>query len=166
MLCSPFQGPYLDSLKLSSDTVAFAPSRPTPDFFARREWSFTIQPTPTDEIYIRYQSFKDEAEFRAAVQKRQPNKIDIGAVFTQPPKDHSTVKGKDFTTEERELVFDIDLTDYDGVRTCCDGANICRACWKYMTASIKIMDVGLRQDFGFQVRRRRSLFITLKQCRD
>lgn len=25
------------------------------DFFNRREWSFTIQPTPEDEIYIRYQ---------------------------------------------------------------------------------------------------------------
>ena len=80
----------------------------------------------------------------------QPNKIDIGAVFTHPPKDHNTIKSDTFQTQQRELVFDIDLTDYDGVRTCCSGANICRKCWKYMNMAIKVMDEGLSKDFGFK----------------
>jgi DNA primase small subunit len=121
-----------------------------PLFFAKREWSFTIQPTPTDEIYIRYQSFRDCKELREAVQKRQPNKIDIGAVFTHKPSEHKTLKSDVFHTVERELVFDIDLTDYDCVRTCCTGANICNRCWTYMTCACKTVDVGLREDFGFQ----------------
>mmetsp|Transcript_17442 Transcript_17442/g.38683 ORF Transcript_17442/g.38683 Transcript_17442/m.38683 type:complete len:457 (-) Transcript_17442:83-1453(-) len=116
------------------------------DFFSRREWSFTIE----DDIYIRYQSFKDKGEMIAAIQKRQPHKIDIGAVFTAPPKDHNTVKPELFKTVERELVFDIDMTDYDDVRTCCTGAAICGRCWPYMTMAIKVVDCALREDFGFR----------------
>jgi len=120
--------------------------------FARREWSFTIEPSPGDEIYIRYQSFVHPADLTAAISKRNPHKIDIGAVFSHPPKDHNTLQssGK-FGTEQRELVFDIDLTDYDGVRSCgCAGAKICQRCWKMMTMAVKVMERGLREDFGFQ----------------
>ena len=44
-----------------------------PDFFLRREFSFTIE----DDIYIRYQCFRDCAEMTATIQKRQPHKIDV-----------------------------------------------------------------------------------------
>ena len=39
---------------------------------------------------------------------------------------------------ERELVFDIDLTDYDDVRTCGKGAHICNKCWPLMAIAIKV----------------------------
>lgn len=112
----------------------------------RREFSFTIE----DDIYIRYQSFRDLSELTAAIQKRQPHKIDIGAVFTLPPKDHNSVQADTFKTVERELVFDIDMTDYDDIRSCCTGANICMKCWPYMTMAIKVVDEILRDDFGYR----------------
>jgi DNA primase small subunit len=122
---------------------------------SHREFSFTIEPFPGDEIYIRYQSFKSQKEFENAVTKRQPRKIDIGAIFSHPPKDHHAIQnstsGRKFQPNQRELVFDIDLTDYDGVRKCgCSGAKICNICWKMMNMAVKVMDEGLREDFGFQ----------------
>jgi DNA primase small subunit len=115
------------------------------DFFSRREWSFTVE-----EIYMRYQSFRDKDEMIAAIKKRQPHKIDIGAVFSAPPKDHTMVPADKFKPLERELVFDIDMTDYDDIRTCCTGANICLKCWPFMTMSVKIVDKALREDFAFK----------------
>lgn len=89
-------------------------------------------------------------EMKDIIRRRQPHKIDIGAVFNALPKDHSTIKSDQFEPLERELVFDIDMTDYDNIRTCCTGANICLKCWPYMTMAVKTVDQILRDDFGFK----------------
>lgn len=119
--------------------------------FSRREFSFTIEPQPGEEIYIRYQSFTSEHELSQAILKRRPTKIDIGAVFSHAPKDHHAIQKSRFLPVQRELVFDIDLTDYDDIRCCgCVGATICSVCWGFMKMAVRVMDQGLRQDFGFQ----------------
>ncbi|XP_021754340.1 DNA primase small subunit-like [Chenopodium quinoa] len=117
-------------------------------YFSRREFSFTLD----NDIYLRFQSFKNASELESAVKDKCPFKIDIGPVYSvDPSKRHAYAQTGDnvFKPVERELIFDIDMTDYDDIRYCCSGADVCRDCWPLMTAAIKIIDTALRDDFGF-----------------
>jgi len=114
-------------------------------FFTRRELCFTLE----GDIFARYQSFPDAQAWARACRQRVPTKIDVGPVYTHNPRDRAKY-GRDFRPVERELVFDVDLTDYDDVRTCGSGGHICARCWPFMACAIETMDAALRRDFGFR----------------
>merc|ERR1712137_1197737 len=116
------------------------------DFFLKREFTFVLQ----GDIFCRYQCFRDMDEFKAQVVARQPIRMEIGAVYTHPPKNHATMVKDAYRPVERELVFDIDMDDYDDIRTCCSGPKICVKCWVFMRVAMKVLDRALREDFGFQ----------------
>ncbi|KAI8325284.1 prim-pol domain-containing protein [Martensiomyces pterosporus] len=120
-------------------------ARPTNEF-THREFSFTIN----DGIYLRYQSFKDAEEFQRELTRLAPSKIDIGAIFTAQPKHAKSLQPGVFKPASKELVFDIDMTDYDEIRTCCQGGSICSKCWKFMVIAMRVLDRALREDFGFE----------------
>ena len=114
------------------------------DQFQRREFSFTLE----NDVYFRFQSYKSCEELKKKLIQYCPKKIDIGAMYNVLPTEHKTADP--FFPQEKEIVFDIDMTDYDDIRTCCQEAKLCNKCWKYMIVAYKILDKILKEDFGFQ----------------
>ncbi|KOB78113.1 DNA primase, partial [Operophtera brumata] len=113
-----------------------------PQPLCNRELSFTL----ADDVYLRYLSICNQKELQTLLQKKCPHKLDIGAVYNMKP----SIGRHDAVVLSRELVFDIDLTDYDEVRTCCQEARVCEKCWKFMVVACQIIDKALKEDFGFQ----------------
>lgn len=119
---------------------------PTNDF-AHREFAFTL----SNDAYLRYQSFTTADTLKKDVLRLMPSRFEIGPVYTTNPRDRKTLRNTTaFKPLAKELCFDIDLTDYDDIRTCCDKANICNLCWQFITMAIKVVDAALREDFGFK----------------
>jgi DNA primase small subunit len=49
---------------------------------------------------------------------------------------------------EKEFVLDIDISDYDEIRTCCQEANLCSKCWQWITIAMKLLDRTLRGELA------------------
>ena len=112
-----------------------------------RELCFTIE----NDRYIRYQSFDSLNQLKKRIQKLIPIKIDIGAIYNISPRYYNDHKQtSDLIFQEKELIFDIDISDYNDVRTCCTDSDICSKCWKFIICGAKILERILREDFGFQ----------------
>ncbi|CAG8231927.1 unnamed protein product [Penicillium salamii] len=118
---------------------------PTKDF-GNREFALTLQ----NDAYLRYQSYPTADMFRKDILKMNPSRFEIGPVYSTNPRDRKTLRGGQMKPVSKELVFDIDLTDYDDIRTCCVKANICAKCWSFATMALKVIDTALREDFGFE----------------
>ena len=114
--------------------------------FTHREFAFTLQ----NDAYLRYQSFSSWDEWKKEVCRLNPSRFEIGPVYSAKPKDRKTMQKASFRPVERELVFDIDMTDYDEIRTCCSGADICHRCWAFIAAAVHVLDHSIREQFGYK----------------
>ncbi|KAI9068075.1 prim-pol domain-containing protein [Trametes sanguinea] len=114
--------------------------------FTHREFAFTLQ----GDVYLRYNSFANAEELKKQVCSLNPTRFEIGPVYSARPRDKKTVRPAAFSPQLRELVFDIDMTDYDSIRTCCSGADICERCWQFIAAAVRVLDRALRDQFGYK----------------
>lgn len=105
----------------------------------RREISF-FTGTGT---YMRYLTFDSPNAFREKLEQINPKKIDLGPIYDVKP-----AKCSGAMPIMRELVFDIDLTDYP--RDCCKDKTVCKLCYEKIKCAIKILDYSLRNEFGFK----------------
>lgn len=99
--------------------------------------------------YKRYNSFDTVQEFKSQIQRANPDRFEIGAIYNKPPRNMDTVLKAEMKAQEKEVVFDIDMDDYDAYRTCCSGANVCSKCWKFISLAMQIINVALVEDFDY-----------------
>lgn len=89
--------------------------------------------------------------FRKALVTHVPSRFEIGPVYSTNPRDRKSLRrGAILKPLTKEIVLDIDMTDYDAIRTCCEGARICSKCWAWLRVAIKVLDTALREDFGWK----------------
>ncbi len=112
------------------------------------------KPAETQEIFSRPHVCDTAANLRALFcgangvdNYLPPVRMEIGAVYTTRP-----MKGQltNATPDNKELIFDIDLTDYDPIRTCCQGKEICNVCWQYMIVAARIVRHVMEGAFAFE----------------
>ncbi|KAF8295529.1 putative DNA primase small subunit [Trypanosoma cruzi] len=142
----------------TTDITGAAPSPPVSDdvvkkeqrnivaegYLARREFCFTL----LGDIFSRFRSYSTSAELRRDLIRCFPEKIDVGAVYTIRPNQKQSASS--ILPLERELVFDIDMSDYDSVRSCCSGKSVCSYCWTWMACAAHVLRRILEEDFGFR----------------
>ncbi|GAA93652.1 uncharacterized protein L969DRAFT_96678 [Mixia osmundae IAM 14324] len=114
--------------------------------WTHRELAFTL----ANDVYLRYQSFTNDADLRKEILRLNPSRFEIGPIYTSRPRDRRTVNKAAFKPVRRELVMDIDMDEYDAIRTCCTGKKICKRCWGFIAMAAKVLDTALREDFGFE----------------
>lgn len=100
--------------------------------------------------YQRYNSYTSVDDFKKLVVTANPTRFEVGAVYTVNPKERKNLPKSAMKPVSKELVFDIDLTDYDDIRTCCSKTDICKKCWRFIQVAAEIISVALRDDFGFE----------------
>lgn len=113
--------------------------------FLDREIAFTIE-----NAYVRYQSYMSADAFKADVLRLMPTRFEYGPVYSANPRQRKMLPKGACVPVKKEFCLDIDLSDYNSVRTCCTDTAVCNKCWKFATIAIEILDVALREDFGFQ----------------
>lgn len=100
--------------------------------------------------YKRYNSFDSVQEFKNQIQRANPDRFEIGAIYNKPPRNMDSILKAEMKPLEKEVVFDIDMDDYDSYRTCCSGASVCSKCWKFISLAMKVINVALVEDFGYE----------------
>lgn len=113
--------------------------------FKNREFGFQL----LDGKFIRNISFQNLASLKEFFLNKTPIAAYIGAVFDNPPSRKNPIATLNWV--RREFVFDLDLDEWDHVRTCgCKGANeMCAICWNLVLIASKFIDETLHEDFGY-----------------
>ncbi|CAD5233362.1 unnamed protein product [Bursaphelenchus xylophilus] len=119
--------------------------KPAKELLNRREFGFTF-----DQAMHRYLSFTDPNELTKQLVAKKPRKFEIGAVATVPMAQRDSVCKEEFEWVERELTFDIDMDDYNSVRTCCQDKKVCQKCWSFISIGAKVINFILTEHFGFK----------------
>lgn len=78
-----------------------------------------------------------------------PLRIDIGPIYNNDAE-YNKDTSKWGTAVFREYVIDIDMNDYNDIRSCCTGKSLCKSCWTFLIIAYEILKEILEQCLGFK----------------
>lgn len=121
-----------------------------PNTANRREISYIVKnPGTNEDFVIRNLSYSDWQSFRKDTIYRVPVRIDIGPVYDNDAKNNRMAEKK-ADVMSREYIIDIDMNDYDSIRTCCSSKTVCESCWNFLVAGQEVLERMLKKSFGFK----------------
>lgn len=130
-LCFPYE--------LVTDFVSFCDH----EMFINRRFTFNFG----EQTYANNYHFKDHTQFKIEMLARVPSQLLVGAVMSG----RQSVFQPSPVVKTRELIFDIDLTDYACVRNCCTTEKkCCSICWEYLKIVYRLVDAELRTTYKFK----------------
>lgn len=119
--------------------------------FHMREFGFQVVRNG-DLRFVRNISFPTPEALFEYIQATTPLSIYVGAIYSEGPdyREQRSIHQVDWI--RRELIFDIDLTDYDEVRFCgCRGKNeMCEHCWELVNVGARWIHETMVEDFGVE----------------
>ncbi len=128
------------SLKEYEQVVARQP-------YGNREFGFLLP----NNVFIRNRSFQSKELLLEYFRINAPLSAYAGAVYDQPLSPSLRIQDAEWVGHE--LVFDLDINEYDLVRVCgCKGREYCQQCWGLIQEAAEIMDETLKEDFGYEKR--------------
>ncbi|MFX0207619.1 MAG: DNA primase catalytic subunit PriS [Candidatus Hodarchaeota archaeon] len=117
--------------------------------FHKREFGFV----QLNGHFIRNYSFASPTSLLYFLQTRPLLHVYVGAVYEGSPSQENPINTLNWV--RRELIFDIDLNDFDLVRKkeCgCQLDRMCLQCWEeHIKPSVYFIEDTLREDFGFKM---------------
>ncbi len=117
------------------------------DIFKRRELVFKTSEDRFPRPHFKTGTYE---EFQTLLISAVPERIENVSINTEPYYDRF-LSGPGFQRLEKELVFDIDIDDFDKVRICCKNSSYCKICWTYlMGTSIRFLYLYLVHIYGFK----------------
>lgn len=149
----------------------FYPFQPLVAWLTQTDAGATAEPLVNREIaytlnnnaVVRHRCYANWQQMRDSIAALNPLRFEVGPHYATSLAQYDMFNrcgGTDMLeVAARELVFDIDMDDYDDVR-CCECVSLlppsmsknalCLRCWPLMTAAIAITDAALRDAFGFR----------------
>lgn len=116
--------------------------------FNKREFGFLLR----NGKFLRNISFEEPRFLLKFIERIVPQAIYIGAVYELAPSKENLITRIPWGS--RELVFDLDINDYDSIRKeqcgCQGKEQFCWTCWTCLTEGAIFIQHTLEEDFGFQ----------------
>ncbi|MFW9928237.1 MAG: DNA primase catalytic subunit PriS [Candidatus Thorarchaeota archaeon] len=118
----------------------------TKEQFANREWGFL----DINGHFDRNFSFASPDKLIDYIKESVPRSIYVGAIYSEGPDNFQKRSIHDVEWIRKELVFDLDLNEYDDVRPCsCRGKyQICDKCWELVKTAANWINETMIEDFG------------------